>query len=172
MLFEKTPLFFWKWSGVWFNCMLVPTVEIRNIGSSNQWVPFSFHFGNDSFCWYFQVSKYHLYTFVNVRCLVFTFSAKNLKPHTKHDIRSLQIYHNSSSNEIWRGQWRLFFDCTINISNYKKPELAIDCYVPWKLTPKSAMKMSYSLDQQFFFLLLWQKFKFWLHRLVLYLYIS
>lgn len=45
----------------------------------------------------------------------------------------------------------MFFDCTINISNYKKPELAIDCYVPWKLTPKSAMTMSYSLDQQFFF---------------------
>jgi len=81
MLFEKTAVFFWKWSGVWFNCMLVPTVEIRNIGSSNQWVPFSFDFGNDSFCWYSQVSKYHLYTFVNVRCLVFTFSAKNLKPH-------------------------------------------------------------------------------------------
>lgn len=79
MLFEKTPVFFWKRSGVWFNCMLVPTVEIRNVGSSNQWVPFSFHFGNDSFCWYFQVSKYHLYTFVNVRCLVFYFQCKEFE---------------------------------------------------------------------------------------------
>lgn len=72
----------------------------------------------------------------------FLLSVQRIWSHTKHDICSLQIYHNSSSNEIWRGQWRLFFDCTINISNYKKPELAIDHYVPWKLTPKSAMTMS------------------------------
>lgn len=171
MLFEKTPVFFWKRSGVWFNCMLVPTVEIRNVGSSNQWVPFSFHFGMILFA---GISK-----FQSTTCTLswmwdvwFLLSVQRIWSHTKHDIRSLQIYHNSSSNEIWRSQWRLFFDCTINISNYKKPELAIDQYVPWKLTPKSAMTMSYTLDQQFFFLLLWQKFKFWLHRLVLYLYIS
>jgi hypothetical protein len=57
----------------------------------------------------------------------FYFQRKVLEA-TGKNICSLQVYHKSSSNEIWRGHegFLFIFDCTINISNYYKPELAMN----------------------------------------------
>ncbi|KAL5064076.1 hypothetical protein RYX36_025813 [Vicia faba] len=39
--------------------------------------------------------------------------------------RIKEVYHNSSSNEIWKGHEGLLFDCKINMSKYCYPELAM-----------------------------------------------
>ncbi|TKY66300.1 hypothetical protein E2542_SST09168 [Spatholobus suberectus] len=65
-----------------------------------------------------------------------TFLIERTWSNRKRNICSLQIYHNSSSNAIWRGHegWSLTVQLIIQI--ILKPELAIMANFAWKLTLK------------------------------------
>lgn len=61
-----------------------------------------------------------------------TFLIDRTGSHRKRDICSLQIYHNTSSNAIWRSHEGWYLDRAINYSNHSKSEF------PCKLTPTVA----------------------------------
>lgn len=58
--------------------------------------------------------------------------------HRKRNICSLQIYHNTSSNAIWRGHEGWYLYRAINNSNHSKSGIGRHAKFPLKFTPKLA----------------------------------